>query len=247
MDLFNLILGVLASLFRSKANLQAEILILRQQIIVLRRRAPKRPHLNNIAAATGSGRATRLPPRRPSGPPSRRRRSLPEPERGRPLETRRHPFFGRRALPVVAVGICEVHLPPDKAGRQVPLANEPHPDDQWISRGHFKPKNPAEMGKAREFTVKDAVALGGLAELVRIGLTPAAASMHSHQIYAFKDAEALLVVSQGPTEIMPAKGKGRPTLFYDPASPALRSEIVRPKDLAKIARTRIRGRWRWSI
>ena len=47
MDLFKLILGVLASLFRSRAKLEAEILILRQQINVLRRRAPKRPHLHN--------------------------------------------------------------------------------------------------------------------------------------------------------------------------------------------------------
>src|SRR2546429_6828721 len=46
-DLFKLILGVLASLFMSRAKLEAEILVLRQQINVLRRRAPKRPHLNN--------------------------------------------------------------------------------------------------------------------------------------------------------------------------------------------------------
>ena len=46
-DLFKLILGVLASLFKSRAKLEAEILILRQQINVLRRRAPTRPHLNN--------------------------------------------------------------------------------------------------------------------------------------------------------------------------------------------------------
>ena len=48
MDLFKLILGMLASLFKSRAKLEAEILILRQQINVLRRRAAKRPHLNNI-------------------------------------------------------------------------------------------------------------------------------------------------------------------------------------------------------
>jgi hypothetical protein len=41
-DLFKLILGVLASLFKSRAKLEAEILVLRQQINVLRRRAPKR-------------------------------------------------------------------------------------------------------------------------------------------------------------------------------------------------------------
>src|SRR3990172_3862091 len=37
----------LVSLFKSRAKLEAEILILRQQINVLRRRAPKRPQLNN--------------------------------------------------------------------------------------------------------------------------------------------------------------------------------------------------------
>jgi hypothetical protein len=46
-DLFKLILGLLASLFRSRAKLEAEILVLRQQINVLRRRASKRPRLNN--------------------------------------------------------------------------------------------------------------------------------------------------------------------------------------------------------
>jgi transposase InsO family protein len=46
-DLFKLILGVLTSLFKSRAKLEAEILVLRQQINVLRRRAPKRPHFNN--------------------------------------------------------------------------------------------------------------------------------------------------------------------------------------------------------
>ena len=42
-DLFKLILGVLASLFKSRAKLEAEILVLRQQINVLRRQTPKRP------------------------------------------------------------------------------------------------------------------------------------------------------------------------------------------------------------
>ena len=47
MDLFKLILGVVPLLFKPRARLEAEILILRQQINVLRRRASKRPHLNN--------------------------------------------------------------------------------------------------------------------------------------------------------------------------------------------------------
>src|ERR1700704_2268112 len=46
-DLFKLILGILASRFKARATLEAENLVLRQQVIVLRRRTPKRPHLNN--------------------------------------------------------------------------------------------------------------------------------------------------------------------------------------------------------
>ena len=46
-DLFRLILGILASRFKARATLEAESLVLRQQVNVLRRRTPKRPHLNN--------------------------------------------------------------------------------------------------------------------------------------------------------------------------------------------------------
>jgi hypothetical protein len=46
-DLLKLLLGILASLFRPRAEVEAENLVLRQQINVLRRRMPKRPDLNN--------------------------------------------------------------------------------------------------------------------------------------------------------------------------------------------------------
>ena len=46
-DQFKLIFGALASVFKSREKLKAEILILGQQINVLRRRAPKRPNLNH--------------------------------------------------------------------------------------------------------------------------------------------------------------------------------------------------------
>src|SRR5882757_8693139 len=46
-DMFRLILGILASRFKARATLEAENLVLRQQVNVLRRRTPKRPHLNN--------------------------------------------------------------------------------------------------------------------------------------------------------------------------------------------------------
>jgi hypothetical protein len=42
-DVLKLILGLIADLFRSRASLEAEILVLRQQINVLRRLRPKRP------------------------------------------------------------------------------------------------------------------------------------------------------------------------------------------------------------
>jgi hypothetical protein len=47
-DLFRLMLVFLASLFKSRAQREAENLVLRQQIGVLRRRMPKRPALTNI-------------------------------------------------------------------------------------------------------------------------------------------------------------------------------------------------------
>ena len=47
-DLLKLFLAVLASLFKSRARLEAENLVLRQQVNVLRRRMPKRPPLANI-------------------------------------------------------------------------------------------------------------------------------------------------------------------------------------------------------
>ena len=46
-DLLKLILGLFASLFKSRADLEAEVLILRQQINVLCRRMSKHPHLGN--------------------------------------------------------------------------------------------------------------------------------------------------------------------------------------------------------
>src|SRR6201990_3281106 len=46
-DLFKLILGILASRFKARATLEAENLVLRQQVNVLRRRTPKRPPLSN--------------------------------------------------------------------------------------------------------------------------------------------------------------------------------------------------------
>jgi len=47
-DLLRLAFAVLASLFKSRAELEAENLVLRRQVNVLRRRVPKRPALTHI-------------------------------------------------------------------------------------------------------------------------------------------------------------------------------------------------------
>src|SRR5215208_3957130 len=54
LTLIKLILGLLAVLFRSRAALEAEILVLRQQIIVLRRRKPARPAIH-VHGQVGAG------------------------------------------------------------------------------------------------------------------------------------------------------------------------------------------------
>src|SRR6266487_7095217 len=46
-ELLRLILHIMASLFKPRAKLAAEILVLRQQLNVLRRQVLKRPQLNN--------------------------------------------------------------------------------------------------------------------------------------------------------------------------------------------------------
>src|SRR6476659_7534626 len=47
-DVLILLWTALTSLFRSRARLEAEILVLRQQINVLRRKSPKRPSFSNF-------------------------------------------------------------------------------------------------------------------------------------------------------------------------------------------------------
>jgi hypothetical protein len=46
LELFNLIKWMLLDLFRSRTSLEAEVIVLRQQLNVLRRSAPKRPTLS---------------------------------------------------------------------------------------------------------------------------------------------------------------------------------------------------------
>ncbi len=47
-DVIKLIAGVLASTFKSRARLEAEVLVLRHQLMILRRRAPPRPRVRVV-------------------------------------------------------------------------------------------------------------------------------------------------------------------------------------------------------
>jgi MerR HTH family regulatory protein len=107
--------------------------------------------------------------------------------------------------------------------------------DQWISRGHFRPKNAVEIGKARAFTIDDAVALGAMAELVRIGMPPALAASHVQHVYQYSDDDTLLVVTQGPIDTAVSDGKGKSLKFYDPDRPTILTHIIRSQDLAGLA------------
>jgi hypothetical protein len=57
-QLLRLLCGALIGLFQSSARREAEILVLRQQINVLRRKSPKRPALNNADRASDRGDTT---------------------------------------------------------------------------------------------------------------------------------------------------------------------------------------------
>jgi len=65
-DIFNLIWWAVVGLFRSRASLEAEILTLRHQLNVLRRKSPKRLALRNLdrlvllASTAGAARCERL-------------------------------------------------------------------------------------------------------------------------------------------------------------------------------------------
>lgn len=110
--------------------------------------------------------------------------------------------------------------------------------DQWVSRGYVTPTHKPGMGEARRYTMGDIVAIGALAELVRLGLSAAHASQFVPYVRGFKDSEAILVVWQGPIPLIPATDRGSKShpdgetlKAYDPDRPPFRSDIVRARDL----------------
>lgn len=109
-----------------------------------------------------------------------------------------------------------------------------HQISAWISRGHFKPEHDAEPGKAREFTLQDAIRLGVAIELVRLGLDPFESAVATQVVYGLTDDIAFLVLSQGPVVLPTMKhADGQPFIAYDPDRPMKRKKIVGSRQLAE--------------
>ncbi len=110
-----------------------------------------------------------------------------------------------------------------------------HQIGAWISRGYFKPsKGEVEPGKAREFTIQDAVRLGTMVELARLGINPADAAVFTQGLTGFRDHVAFLVISQGPLDLPTIQTPEGPGIFYDPDYPMKRFDIVKAKDLTDV-------------
>jgi MerR HTH family regulatory protein len=82
--------------------------------------------------------------------------------------------------------------------------------DQWISRDHIKPSMEPEPGRTRLFTAREAMQIVTIVELTRLGLPVADAVRHTAHLTAFKDSPTVLVVWQGPGEIIRETPRGSP-------------------------------------
>lgn len=126
--------------------------------------------------------------------------------------------------------------------------------DQWVSRGYLAPKHTPEPGEARAYQIDDVIEIATLAELGRLGIPPGVAASWVRYLNLFHDDDALLVVWQGPVELIPTSKRGDPpsqvlrtpggwtrnhpgaSTFYDPNSPPFGAAIVRPGELPEMAR-----------
>lgn len=110
-----------------------------------------------------------------------------------------------------------------------------HQIGAWISRGYFKPTNEVEPGKARVFTITDAIRLGAAIELVRVGMDPIEAAVATQVIHGLNDDVAFLVVSQGPVVVPTIKlPDGSSGIAYNPDMPMKRRKIVGSRQLTEI-------------
>lgn len=103
--------------------------------------------------------------------------------------------------------------------------------DAWISRGYLVPQNECERGKARIFTMRDAIALGVIVDFARLGFEPARAAPHIGNLHGVADGDALLVIYEGPIRLSSQEDAA----FMDSDIPAPASRIISPQRLPEIA------------
>lgn len=103
--------------------------------------------------------------------------------------------------------------------------------EAWISRGHFKPANPVESGKARVFTLRDAIALGAMAALVRLGFQASDVGPQvSIGLHGYKDDLALFVICEGPIRLADVPN----AVYFKPDMAAPFSKIIRASQLPEL-------------
>jgi len=103
--------------------------------------------------------------------------------------------------------------------------------EAWISRGHFKPANPVESGKARVFTLRDAIALGAMAAFVRLGLQASDVGPQiSIGLHGYKDDHALFVICEGPIRLADVPDAA----YFHPSPAAPFSKIIRARQLPEL-------------
>lgn len=114
--------------------------------------------------------------------------------------------------------------------------------NQWVARGYFTPAEPPVHGKSRSFSFREGVTLAAFAELIRLGIPHDIAAQHSRYLNLFKDEPALLVIYQGPVELIPTSERGSPLpgtkkgrKFYDPDLPQFRSDVIKLSQFATYA------------
>jgi hypothetical protein len=100
--------------------------------------------------------------------------------------------------------------------------------DAWISRGHFRPGNQPENGKARIFTWADAMALGAMAAFVRLGIQAATVGpLLSPGVHGFEDEQALMVICEGPTRLSSQSDAA----LFETSTPTTFAKIIRASHL----------------
>ena len=103
--------------------------------------------------------------------------------------------------------------------------------DAWISRGYLVPQNECERGKARIFTMPDAITLGVIVDFARLGFEPARVAPHIGNLHGVADGDALLVIYEGPIRLSSQEDAA----FMDSDIPAPASRIISPQRLPEIA------------